>query len=125
MKTLILLPAFFIGNFIAANASGISISLGNQNSECKTELIFADGATSGFDKKIDQALKEIPGNNLNYIYSMDEKGKRMFQNYCPRPTEYFSVQMQISIHQAGAFDLLLEGEQNDLKGIDFSLTDVL
>jgi hypothetical protein len=124
MKTLILLSTFLIGNSLAANASRVCISLSNANSDCTTQLIFNDGAIAGFDKT-DREMKEIPRNHLNYIYSMGEKGQKLFVNHCPKPSQYFSVSIQISIQQAGTFNLAIDDMENDLGGIDFSLTDVL
>jgi hypothetical protein len=125
MKTrqLFLTTTNILIGILTVQASALKIYFGNDFRTSSTKIIFSDGATSGFDSKLDKEYHKLPANTMNYIYSLAGEKHMLFENYRPKPENYSAIPLQIAVKEAGTFSFSLEDLTNDLGDLQFSLYD--
>jgi PKD repeat protein len=117
-----LLPALFLTQALSLKADGLKINLENDLYTSSTELIFTPTSTTGFEKGLDREYKKLPGNRVNYIYSVAEAKHKLYVNYIQKPAAYTAIHLQIVVQQEGASFFYLEDRTNDISNLSFSLT---
>jgi hypothetical protein len=121
--SLFLLPALFLTQALSLKADGLKINLENDQYTSSTELIFTPTSTTGFEKGLDREYRKIPGNRVNYIYSVAEAKHKLYVNYIQKPSAYTAIHLQIVVKQEGTSFFYLEDRTNELSNLSFSLTD--
>ena len=127
MKTRQLLftaSAFIICN-LTVQASALKIYFGNDFCTSTTKVIFSANASAGFDSKLDKEMRKLPGNQMNYIYSMAGNKHMLNENYYPANGNYSAIPLQIAVKEAGTFTFDLEDMNNDLGNMQYVLNDLL
>lgn len=122
MKTSLLIALAVSALTLSADAKNIRVSVCNDTYNSSTTIHFADGGTTGFDRKTDKLMKSLQANKINYIFSTDGN-RRMYENTCTMTNSYQAVPLSILVGDTGKCELLLEDLDNDLAGMSFSLTD--
>lgn len=118
-----LIPALFLAQTLSLKADGLKINLENDQYTSSTELIFTPTSTTGFEKGLDREYKKVPGNHVNYIYSVAEAKHKLYVNYIQKPSAYTAIHLQIVVQQEGTSFFYLEDRTNDISNLSFSLTD--
>lgn len=118
------LSLLFLALAPLAYGKGVRLGISGEQFNCGTLVLFSEQSSTGFDKKTDREMKEVAGNKVNYIFTTDEKGRRMYVNHCPVPSGYESVPVIVFVRDTGNFSLLLEAVDEAPASLSYTLTDM-
>lgn len=126
MKTrqLILTASIILISELTVQASALKIYFGNDFCTSTTKVIFSANASTGFDSKLDKEIKKLPGNRMNYIYSLAGDKHMLNENYYPETGNYSAIPLQIAVKEQGTFTFDLEDMNNDLDNMQYVLSDL-
>lgn len=117
------LTLLFLALAPLAYGKGVRLGISSEQFNCGTLVLFSEQSSTGFDKKTDREMKEVARNKVNYIFTTDDKGRRMYVNHCPVPSGYESVPVIVFVRDTGNFSLLLEAVDEAPASLSYTLTD--
>jgi hypothetical protein len=123
-RPVLLTAASILIGILTAQASALKIYFGSDFHTSTTKIIFSAEATPGFDSRLDKMIKKLPENKMNYIYSVTDGKRMLFENYHPQLKNYSAIPLQVAIKEAGTFMFNLEDMNNDLADFRFVLFDM-